>query len=210
LQVIDSHYSRKWHGIIDLSRRSPFVALHGIVECQVSFHFDECGNAKIIMQVTRFEAEQHLDIDLHQLLSGPPVIRKEGSLVMGIGASNSNHCTTLFVTTDRGTLSVLDKELHYSYPEIDEGIIQFHPAWVLFTSLNQVKAAYWVVPLLDFLSDFRQTNPDLNQHPLRIFPTPIVPDVLEGEDRLNPRQPTISMQCVWYSVHTRTQRRWLQ
>lgn len=165
--------------------RAEFISPKGYVEGAISLHFDECGNANIVMQVTRFEAEQHLDFGLLQLLSGSQVVRSEGRLVMGIGALTNNHCTSLVVATDSGNLYMLDEDLHYSYSEFNEETIQFYPIKVIFTSLGEHKAAYWVVPLLNFLSDFRQKNPDLNQHPLRIFPTPIISEDLEGEDRLN-------------------------
>lgn len=41
---------------------------------------------------------------------------------------------------------------------------------------------YWVIPLTNFLSKFVTCHPSLNRHPLRIYPTPIVPDGLPEED----------------------------
>jgi hypothetical protein len=39
-----------------------------------------------------------------------------------------------------------------------------------------------VMPLTNFLSRLTSRHPALDRHPLRIYPTPIVPDGLEGED----------------------------
>ena len=44
-----------------------------------------------------------------------------------------------------------------------------------FTPNDAVPGSYWVVPLVNFVSDFRKAFPELDRHPLRIFPTPPIP-----------------------------------
>jgi hypothetical protein len=42
---------------------------------------------------------------------------------------------------------------------------------------------YWVVPVVNLVADFRFSTPETTRHPLRLFPTPEVPDGLEGNDQ---------------------------
>lgn len=45
-------------------------------------------------------------------------------------------------------------------------------------------AEFWVAPLTNLLVHFIQRHPDLDRHPLRIYPTPLVPEGLKGNKAL--------------------------
>jgi hypothetical protein len=60
-----------------------------------------------------------------------------------------------------------------------EGVetITFDVLWSEFHAANGGEPKYWVLPLTNFVSDSRWYAPDeLDRHPLRIFPTPHIPD----------------------------------
>jgi len=56
----------------------------------------------------------------------------------------------------------------------------FGPA---FDVVGAGQPMYWALPLLNFVSRFRQRSPTTDRHPLRMYATPIVPDDLPEEER---------------------------
>ncbi|AEU36623.1 hypothetical protein [Granulicella mallensis] len=53
-----------------------------------------------------------------------------------------------------------------------------------FTPKDAVQGVYWVVPLVNFVSDFRKAFPELDRHPLRMYPTPPVPEGMSESDAI--------------------------
>lgn len=64
---------------------------------------------------------------------------------------------------------------------------------------NQAQSAYWALPLVNFLSECQQHRPELDRHPLRVFPTPEVPKEIThvpfGPD--HEKHSSMAMQCLF-------------
>lgn len=89
-------------------------------------------------------------------------------------------CERLIIETDSGTLSTIGPafcSLRDSYTQ-SEG----NQSWLIFNQIRTEfipkipeKAKYWVLPLVNFVSLMVDRTPELDRHPLRIYPTPVVP-----------------------------------
>jgi hypothetical protein len=130
-------------------------------------------------------SEQPLRLGLIQLFNGQKPVEFSGGVGISGGGGPPNPCTKLTVTIDQGEFSA-PGDPHYSY-SVDifggnSGSATFTPLRSQFDASGKGQPHYWVMPLSDFLSRFISRHPTLDRHPLRIYPTPIVPDGLEGED----------------------------
>jgi len=104
---------------------------------------------------------------------------------MGIGGGKPrNTCHTFTVQTDLGKFIALDNSIPYSYGSFDNPVIRLFPLNSLFSVKNGIEGKYWVLPLINFISEFSQHHLDLDRHPLRIFPNPVVPDGLSENEAL--------------------------
>ena len=134
----------------------------GAIEGTVKIRFDEFGESRVEMKVGKVETE-------------------------------FNPCIKLEVDTPLGKFTTLDEKIHYGYPLNDifndemGAELNFYPIRSQFDVTGAGSAKYWVLPLLNFLSEFTYPPftlhyPDLDHHPLRIYPTPIIPDGLTEEE----------------------------
>lgn len=159
------------------------------VEGYVTIKFDEFGNQEIIMDVDNVEI-QSPDVPnipdefrlamLMQLLSGE---RPKKQQVMGtinvakwsseIGGTRTNPCKKLLVATLNG-IFLSEKNIGY---DISLSIhrhsgfsaqLKFHISDSVFRADDSHEAKYWVLPLMNFISAFRDYSPDLDFHPLRV------------------------------------------
>jgi hypothetical protein len=146
---------------------------------------DESGSLSVELRVKRVESEQPFRMGLIQLFSGQVPIEFSGGVGIGGGGEPPNPCTKLTVTTDQGVFTA-PRDHHYSYGvELfggDSGSATFTPLRSQFDAAGKGQPHYWVMPLTNFLSRLTSRHPVLDRHPLRIYPTPVVPDGLEGED----------------------------
>lgn len=98
-----------------------------------------------------------------------------------------NTCSHLTIETSEGTLTTTDIG-DYS-PDVVAGgdedriTLTFEPSSVAFDVVGTKAPRYWVVPLLNFVSAFPQSSSSLDRHPLRLYPTPIVPENLPENER---------------------------
>lgn len=76
-----------------------------------------------------------------------------------------------YINYDYGLLSGSDGEW-----------LEFHPLRSQFDTHGPKRPKYWVLPLLDFLSDFSWPASPIDSHPLRIFPTPEIPPNLSKDE----------------------------
>jgi len=53
-----------------------------------------------------------------------------------------------------------------------------------YTSNETGAAAYWVAPLINFISRFRHRSTETDNHPIRIFSTPALPDDVPEQERM--------------------------
>jgi hypothetical protein len=130
-------------------------------------------------------SEQLLRLGLIQLFSGQKPVEFSGGVGISGGGEPPNPCTKLTVKTDQGEFST-SGDPHYSYSvdifDGNSGSATFTPLRSQFDASGKGQPHYWVMPLSNFLSRFISQHPTLDRHPLRIYPTPVVPDGLEGED----------------------------
>lgn len=159
--------------------RAEFLDPHGVVEGPTTIRFDEFGESTVEMTVENMKVKQPLRFGLMQLFSGE---RDAGdSLTLGSNM-HSNPCVKLSVQTSGGEFSAT-RDLHYSHKWNSNG-----ESWISFSLLrsqfdvsNGVVARYWVLPLANFVSNFRPQHGD---HPLRFYSIPSIPDGLAEQDQV--------------------------
>lgn len=165
--------------------RAEFSDPKGSVEGETRVSFDESGEATIEMRpdLSTMRADRELRFGLTEFLSGAePTPRPDGTFFLSYNFSMSNPCTRLEVTTAHGTFISHDVPYHGRNQTRGGGQdqvidrITFDVFISQFESETHDKPKYWVLPLTNFVSEFRPGSTDLDRHPLRIYPTPEVPD----------------------------------
>lgn len=160
--------------------RAEFADPQGSIEGPTRVSFDELGNASIEMRpdLRTLQADQPLRFGLIELLSGVRPQEHEGTASLKRTFSSQNLCTGLEVTAPQGRFSSRDISYHDS-GEIwgggEEGIT-FDVFISRFDSATHQESKYWVLPLTNFVPEFRSASAEFDHHPLRVFPTPEVPD----------------------------------
>lgn len=147
--------------------------------------FDEFGEYQIEMQVQGVESEEQLPLGLEQLLSGDSPYKKDGRMILTFTPSKNNYCEKLVVRTHSGEFIANDIEHHSHRSEHNSSgtkeSVLFYPLRSSFDTENRKLAKYWVMPLVNFISDFTHYDPDLGNHPLRIFPDIVIPSDIPSE-----------------------------
>jgi hypothetical protein len=165
--------------------RAEFQNPAGAVEGASRVRIDDSGTLSVELKVEQVTSEQPLRMGLIQLFSGQKPVEFSGGVGIGGGGEPPNPYTKLTITTDQGVFSALG-DRHYSYGvEMfggSGGSATFTPLRSQFDATGTGQPHYWVMPLTNFLSRLTSRHPVLDRHPLRIYPTPVVPDGLEGED----------------------------
>lgn len=165
--------------------RAEFSDPEASVEGETRVSFDESGEATIEMRpdLNTMKADRELRFGLTELLSGAkPTLRPDGTFFLSYNFTMSNPCMRLEVTTAHGTFISHDVPYHGRNQTRGEGQdqvidrITFDVFISQFDSKTHHKPKYWVLPLANFISEFRPGPTELGQHPLRIYPTPEVPD----------------------------------
>lgn len=165
--------------------RAEFLDPVGTVEGPVHVHFDEFGESSIEMTVENIETEQPLRMGLMELFSGSKPVRTAEGLSLGIGGKD-NTCARLVISSPEGELTAAEG-IHYGYridmTSTDEPVrITFNPLRSQYDIKGARAAKYWVMPLTNFLSKFVTQYPPLGRHPLRLIPSPEIPEGLTGEE----------------------------
>jgi hypothetical protein len=156
--------------------RAEFLDPPGVVEGMVKIQFFEFGEESIEMQIEKFNALGTLQYGLLQLLSGQKP-SKDGIMPLG----GSNICVKLEVSTSDGIFQV-DNNIDYSYSVSSKSEIKFRLLRSKFVTKTPVAGKYLVLPLLNFLTEFRDFHPSFNQHPLRLHITPSIPEGLDENE----------------------------
>ncbi len=126
-----------------------------IAEGSVRIRFDEIGHQNIEMII------KDIDVELSSIES----------------------CKRLVVCTTDGTFSSNDFFLtSHNY----ESNVSFYSNIAQFDVQSFDSAKYWVLPLSNFISNYGPNkNVELDRHPLRIYPTPIVPEEISDKDKFH-------------------------
>ncbi len=163
--------------------RAEFSAPEGSLEGPVEVRFDELGGATVRMcpDPNTLRAERELRFGMDEFLSGAEPRKVDEHWVLSRNLGQQNPCTRLEVRTSEGVFSTEDVAGHGANVingGSEDGIQSL--AFDVFMSRFDAKGAddteYWVLPLTNFVSEWRLRRTDLDHHPLRVFPTPDVPD----------------------------------
>jgi hypothetical protein len=166
------------HGVLDFT--NPLGRFEGPARIVV----DEEGRCTADFHVVTVSPEMEnfvylmafLDgVDLPKAEKGKPVVHKSG------GTSNNN-CSAFKVTSDAGVFTAT-KGISYSYSVGQELTLRLRWIGSQFDPAVSSQARFWVLPISNFISEFAERDPDLDRHPLRIYPTPELPPDLTVEER---------------------------
>lgn len=165
----------------------PLLAVEGYVEIE----FDEFGNQTISMEVERIDTSLSSEIPnippefkkmaLMALLSGEkPEERPVDGTKMSqwrwpIGGTKASPCKSLKVVTSDGIFLAnrsIGYNIHIGFSRVNgsSARLEFHILSSVFRVDRAFEAKYWVLPLMNFISDFQDSLPELDLHPLRLYP----------------------------------------
>lgn len=149
-------------GIAEFS--DPEIVLEGTVIVE----FNENGTSPIKMtKLKNIYSDSVVDSDIIQILnsmySGNPITTEAMKKVVAWRSLfRDNKCRTLRVKTLDGIFSADDGYNHGDW------MPQFLFLKSKFETQSSAKAKYWMLPITNFVSEFRQRNDNLDNHPLRI------------------------------------------
>jgi hypothetical protein len=160
------------------------------VEGYVSIKFDEFGNQEIFMDVEVVDTSLSSDIPfipfefripmLLALLSGEKpkerpldAAKNIAEWSWPIGGKRTNPCKKLMVVTQDGVFLAetnIGYDIHSTFNRQNEFSVQleFHILNSVFKADDSNHAKYWILPLMNFISAFRDHLPELDFHILRI------------------------------------------
>lgn len=179
--------------------RAEFSDPQGSLEGPVEVRFDELGEASVQMRPdpNTLRSERELRFGLDEFLSGAEPTKVGEQWMLSRNFAQQNPCTGLEVRTSKGVFSTQDVSGHGAsvvYGGSADGVesLTFDVFLSRFDAEGAGHPKYWVLPLINFVSEWRQRRADLDRHPLRIFPTPEVPDEItcvpyapDGEEAAN-------------------------
>jgi hypothetical protein len=145
--------------------------------------------------------EVHTPYGLQGFLGGEGYAREKGNGITRIDPTASNICSSLTITTPHGVFRTDDVPLYGTHSVMDSGgvnEINFEVGLSHLEVSDQAQPAYWVLPLVNFLSECWQHRSELDRHPLRIFPTPTLPDEITHVpfDSDHEKRSSIAVQCL--------------
>src|SRR5829696_7194996 len=172
-----------------------FADPKGSIEGPVTIRYSESGraSAEMILEPGALRSERTLRFGLMEFLSGAQPRVVDGSFTFS-PSSSQNPCVNLRVETSEGVIrtgSVVAHGYRTGYGWDNEGDpgeqVSFEFYSAEYEGHEPTEPRYWVLPLINFVSDLRWSRPELDRHPLRIFPTTEVPEeitrVRQGPDK---------------------------
>lgn len=161
--------------------RAEFLDPSGAIEGPTRVQINEDGTSDIEMDVESVVTEQPLRMGLMELFSSQKPVEVSGGIMLTGGGELPNPCIKLSVITPQGEFSA-SEHINYGRTGDNGEKVSFSPLRSQFDAVTQRHPEYWVIPLSNFLSRFVANHPTLDRHPLRIYPTPVVPEGLTEED----------------------------
>jgi hypothetical protein len=122
------------------------------------------------------QTERPFRLGLIRFFGGEEFVEENESGISTINPFAKNSCTSLEVTTPHGTFRTADIRQYGTSSNMETGDVTEVNFAVGLASFDADAGDpnYWVLPLANFLSECRQAHSDLNMHPLRVFPTPVL------------------------------------
>src|SRR5215217_607338 len=160
--------------------KAEFSAPRGSVEGHATISVDEMGNVTVEMvpEPESLWTERPFRLGLLKFFKGDEFIREHGKGVSTLNIEAENPCTRLEVKTPFSTFRTEDVLNRFTESVLDTGEVRkatFAVGLSTFETEDAEDPEYWVMPLSNFLSECGQRQPELDRHPLRVFPTPEVP-----------------------------------
>ena len=134
------------------------------------------------MAVKRVESTLS-QVGIFGLVASRIVSQPNGGTILEHG-SISNPCSRLTVETPAGVFSSAGRIDYGFCSGTGDESIDFHLWRSEFDCREAPPAKYWVMPLLNFLSEFCRVPNVVGCHPLRIFPNPAIAEGLTGTELL--------------------------
>lgn len=157
--------------------RAEFEDPGGTVEGPVVVSFNEYGQSTVQMTVETLASDRELQFGSMEFFSGEKPVSEDRVVSLPL-TFKSNPCKKLTVETAEGKF-LSTEGIYYGRSITITGnapeTLDFHLLRSEFRSNNAQPAYYWVFPLANFISEFRQRHLELDRHPLRIYSTPLVP-----------------------------------
>jgi hypothetical protein len=157
----------------------------GAIFGKAKVRHDEFGESGVEFRVEGAESERELKFGIMELLSGRNPVKENGRWTLPIGFID-NPCSKIIIETSigkyvaDGVISCMNCRFS-SNPEEGTRLV-FRPLHSKFEVKNAAQPKYWVIPLSNFRSTFSQRHLNLDRHPLRIYPTPDIPDGLQESE----------------------------
>jgi hypothetical protein len=165
------------HGVLE------FTSPPGRFEGPARIVVDTEGRCSANLDVIESLPEIENPIYLFAFLDGVDLPRAEkGKSVVHNSGGTANVCSAFKVSSEAGVFTAT-KGISYSYSVGQDLTLRL--SWIggQFEPAVSSQARFWVLPISNFISEFAQTDPDLDRHPLRIYPTPELPGDLTEEER---------------------------
>lgn len=159
--------------------------IDGQIEGPTVVRYDAFGSATVEMQVASARRGEQEEVEPLTVAMREKPGSTTGSSQFDL--FDNNLCSRLVVTTPEGIFTTtqivtISPSIGFTVGAPIRLSLRFHLGGSRFDVAVAERPVYWVVPLLNFLSDFQQHDPDLDRHPLRIYPTPIVPEGLVDQE----------------------------
>ena len=169
--------------------RAEFTSPNGSVMGQFVATFNDRGEQSLNATCEQFSCDpEYKTWGALAFLSGAKIERQNNVESWGFGGLD-NTCKELKITTLSGTftashvqLAGTTAQLSVSKPgDVKPSPLQFRVSQGKFETGNLNKPKFFALPLLNCVAETGNTI--IGAHPLRIYPTPIIPDSVEGQER---------------------------
>ena len=127
---------------------------------------DRFGQVCVEMEVDPSRSSSDLERDTLRLLAGGEPEEFEGGRSIPLMATPRTS-ESICIANEEGVFEVLSGH-HYDFSVGDATRLRVKPLQSRFVRSNAGSPAYWVVPLVNFVSGFRPHDAALGKHPLRL------------------------------------------
>lgn len=164
--------------------RAEFSNPKGSIEGHTTARFDEFGGCVIELKIESFQCERQLHFGIMEFLSGQTPAQVGKSVTMG-GGGMDNPCTRIVISSPLGTFTgtgTILYGLRGYQPFRNDGTLQLHTLRSQYDANSAGAPKYWVFPLFNLVCQPILRHATLDQHPLRIYPTPRIPNGLPNNE----------------------------
>lgn len=168
--------SAEYEGSCRIEFTNPAGAATGVGHARV----DETTDLLIQMDVTHHECERGLTFGLQELMSGREPERKDGKTTLRMGPWE-NPISSLRLAAADGVLEAkesifcVSSDFHAFSEEEHPPRLVLDPLRARFIGSGAGAPKFWVLPLANLKADIFPRRSELDRHPLRVYPTPVVP-----------------------------------